>query len=58
MKKYGIIFDLDGTLWNTTSTIVPVWNEVLKSHKEIDRQITEEEMYSYMGKTLDEIALL
>ena len=58
MKKYGIIFDLDGTLWNTTSTIVPVWNEVLKSHKEIDRQITEDEMYSYMGKTLDEIALL
>ncbi|MGN0459292.1 MAG: HAD family hydrolase [Ruminococcus sp.] len=58
MKMKGIIFDLDGTLWNTTSTIVPVWNRVLKNHKEIDRQITENEMYSYMGKTLDEIALL
>lgn len=58
MKNYGIIFDLDGTLWNTTKTIVPVWNEVLKSHNGIDRQITEEEMDSYMGKTLDEISLL
>ena len=58
MSKYGIIFDLDGTLWNTTSTIVPVWNKVLKSHKGIDKQITEKEMNSYMGKTLDEISLL
>lgn len=58
MSKYGIIFDLDGTLWNTTGTIVPVWNKVLKSHKEIDKQITEKEMNSYMGKNLDEISLL
>ena len=35
MKK-GIIFDLDGTLWDTITAVVPIWNEVLKSHKEIN----------------------
>lgn len=58
MNRKGIIFDLDGTLWNTTETIVPVWNEVLKTHKETDKQISVEEMNGYMGKTLDQIAEL
>ena len=54
----GIIFDLDGTLWNTTETIVPVWNEVLRLHSETDKQISVEEMNGYMGKTLEQIAQL
>lgn len=56
MSKTGVIFDLDGTLWNTSETIVPIWNEVLKSHSEIDKQLTVSEMNSYMGKTLEQIA--
>lgn len=55
MKK-GIIFDLDGTLWNTTERITPAWNIILKRHNL--RQITVKEMQSYMGKTLDVIAEL
>lgn len=58
MNKTGIIFDLDGTLWNTSETIVPIWNEVLKSHSETDKQLTVAEMNSYMGKTLEQIARL
>lgn len=54
----GIIFDLDGTLWNTSETIVPVWNEVLRLHSETDKQISVEEMNGYMGKTLEQIAQL
>lgn len=56
MSKKGIIFDLDGTLWSTTETIVPIWNDVLKRHKNIYKRITIDEMNSYMGKTLDYIA--
>jgi phosphoglycolate phosphatase len=58
LNKTGIIFDLDGTLWNTSETIVPIWNEVLKSHSETDKQLTVAEMNSYMGKTLEQIARL
>ncbi|WP_294908523.1 HAD family hydrolase [uncultured Ruminococcus sp.] len=58
MDKTGVIFDLDGTLWNTSETIVPIWNEVLKSHSETDKQLTVAEMNGYMGKTLEQIARL
>ena len=56
--KYGAIFDLDGTLWNTTDTIIPAWNKVLRSHSEINKVITAEEMATYMGKNIGEIAHL
>lgn len=55
MKK-GIIFDLDGTLWDTSAQIIPAWNTVLSKHNQ--RHITDDEMAGYMGKTLDDIAKL
>ena len=55
MKK-AVLFDLDGTLWHTCDVILPVWNDVLEKHKETTKQITLEEMNSYMGKTVEQIA--
>lgn len=55
MKK-AILFDLDGTLWHTSDVILPIWNEVLKNHPETTKQITLDEMNSYMGKTIEQIA--
>lgn len=52
----AILFDLDGTLWHTSDVILPKWNEVLKKHPETQKQITLEEMNSYMGKTIEQIA--
>lgn len=57
MKK-AILFDLDGTLWHTSDIILPVWNDVLKEHRETQKQITLEEMNSYMGKTIEQIAAI
>ena len=55
MKK-AVLFDLDGTLWHTCDVILPVWNDILKKHKKTTKQITLEEMNSYMGKTVEQIA--
>lgn len=53
MKK-GVIFDMDGTLWDTTNLVVPAWNTVLKRYNV--KQITVEDMQGFMGKTLETIA--
>ena len=37
-NKYdSIIFDLDGTLWNSSKPICEAWNIILDRHKEIVR---------------------
>ena len=46
-KNLALIFDLDGTLWNSSNTIYKVWD------KEIS--ISKEEFSSLMGKTNNEI---
>lgn len=54
----GIIFDLDGTLWDSSENVVRSWNEVLRLRSETERQITVEDMHGYMGKTMKKIAEL
>lgn len=57
MKK-GIIFDLDGTLWDSSEQVVEAWNEVLSRYPDLNRQITSADMQGYMGKTMYDIAAL
>lgn len=54
----GIIFDLDGTLWDSSENVVKSWNEVLSRRSETDRQITMADMHNYMGRTMKKIAEL
>ena len=54
MKK-GIIFDLDGTLWNATKQIADFW-KIFFQEKNIDITIDEHIMASEMGKLVEEIA--
>ena len=56
MKKIdAIIFDLDGTLWNTVDSCLKAISLVKEEHNDITRDVTREQIESAMGKTSDEI---
>lgn len=55
MKK-GILFDLDGTLWDSSRQVALSWKEALEKRKDVDKVITVEAIQNVMGKTMDEIA--
>ena len=50
-EKYdSIIFDLDGTLWDSSKPICEAWNIILDKHPEIVREpITIDELGGCMG---------
>lgn len=49
MKK-AILFDLDGTMWDSVPQLLGIYNQVLAAHPEAGHQMTLEELRSYMGK--------
>lgn len=50
----SIIFDLDGTMWDSTKNLVQPWNEVFTEYN-LEKTITHEDIMSVMGLTLSEI---
>ncbi len=57
MRFDSLIFDLDGTLWNSTDGILAAWAQVFKLHQEINRKsVDEQELTSNFGLPLDQIA--
>lgn len=55
MKK-GIIFDMDGTLWDSSENVAKSWDMVVQKEAEGLRRITTEDIQSVMGHTMTEIA--
>lgn len=55
MKK-GIIFDMDGTLWDAGESIAIAWNQVIKRRGLEKEEMTADHIHSIMGKTIQGIA--
>jgi phosphoglycolate phosphatase len=56
-KKFrprSLIFDLDGTFWDTTVTCAVVWNEVLLRHGIEFREIVPDDVRSVTGRPHEE----
>ena len=51
-----IIFDLDGTLWDSSEQVAESWNILMKRDYGIDRGLTAADISHNMGKTMNAIA--
>lgn len=56
MKKYSIILDLDGTLWDAREVISIAWNRAIRQEKIEDIVISKEILKEQFGKTMNVIA--
>ena len=55
MKK-GILFDLDGTLWDSSKEVADSWDRAMEEHFDIEMNFTPEMLQDVMGKSMYEIA--
>lgn len=55
-EKKGVIFDMDGTLWDSAQGVADSWTQVVNREYDKNRVITAEELHQVMGKTMDRLA--
>lgn len=51
----GIIFDVDGTLWDSTEAVAESWNRAITENSDLDMSIDGKVLKNLFGKTMDEI---
>ena len=53
----AIIFDVDGTLWDSTAEVAVSWNKALRDHSDLDTVLVGADLEKEFGKPLDEIMI-
>lgn len=51
----GIIFDVDGTLWDSTEQVAISWTQAIRENTNLDMELTGAGMKCHFGKTMDAI---
>lgn len=51
----GIIFDVDGTLWDATETVLESWTLAITENSDLDIDVSSPRLRGLFGKTMDEI---
>ena len=51
----GIIFDVDGTLWDSTEMVAVAWNKVIKDEGIEHKKLEEKDLKKEFGKPMEAI---
>ncbi len=51
IKCDSVLFDLDGTLWDTTAALCEVWQRAIADEPDARRELTREDIAGIMGMT-------
>lgn len=51
----GVIFDVDGTLWDSTDVVAKAWSQAITENSDLTAGVTADELKALFGKTMDEI---
>ena len=51
----SIIFDIDGTIWNSTDVVAMAWNKALEKEN-LDVRVTADQLKGLFGRLLPDIA--
>ena len=52
----GIIFDLDGTLWDSREVVAKAWNKAIKEHSDLNMTVDVPLLSTLFGKSMKEIS--
>lgn len=55
MKCDGVLFDLDGTLWDSTGALAGTWRLALEGEPDIERLPTQADLEKVMGMTAPQL---